>query len=185
MPRKIDPTTIVGNRYNMLQVLECVGKTTHYYYRCLCECGRETTVCRGSLLAGTTKSCGCLRDSLARERITKRNTIHGESAKYYYVLWESARARASRKNIPFTIKPEDIVIPTHCPVLGLELKKAEGRALDNSPSVDRIDSTRGYEPDNICVISNRANMIKAHGTAEEHRKIAAYIDGRERYQEKD
>lgn len=32
-----------------------------YYWRCLCECGKEHWVRRDSLVSGQTKSCGCLR----------------------------------------------------------------------------------------------------------------------------
>ena len=31
------------------------------YYRCRCECGRETVVYSGNLTTGKTRSCGCLR----------------------------------------------------------------------------------------------------------------------------
>ena len=38
---------------------------------------------------------------------------------------------------------------------------------DNSPSLDRIDSSKGYTPDNVWVISRRANIIKHDATLEE------------------
>ncbi len=47
---------------------------------------------------------------------------------------------------------------------------------DNSPTIDRINSSRGYEPGNIEVISWRANRMKGDATAEEHRKIADRMD---------
>lgn len=31
------------------------------YYRCRCECGKETVVYSGNLTSGKTRSCGCLR----------------------------------------------------------------------------------------------------------------------------
>lgn len=39
------------------------------YWRCRCDCGKETEVTADSLLSGNTKSCGCLRKEL-------RNGIH-------------------------------------------------------------------------------------------------------------
>ena len=44
-----------------------------------------------------------------------------------------------------------------------------------SPSIDRIDNSKGYVKENICVISMRANMIKSVGNSEEHQKIADYL----------
>ena len=65
--------------------------------------------------------------------------------------------------------------PTHCPYLGVELDATyyQGRkggaagAHPNSPSLDRIDSSRGYHWDNIQVISFLANRIKTNATSEE------------------
>lgn len=82
------------------------------------------------------------------------------------------------KGLEFSLTEADLVIPTHCPILGIELAYnfGKGRALANSFSLDRIDNTKGYVPGNVAVISWRANMIKSSGTAEEHRRIAAWMD---------
>jgi len=86
------------------------------------------------------------------------------------------RMKEYRKSDKFNIEVSDIIIPDICPVLGLFIsKEAKGRQ-DNSPSLDRIDNSKGYVKGNICVISWKANNIKNVGTAEEHRKIAEYID---------
>ena len=44
-----------------------------------------------------------------------------------------------------------------------------------SPSIDRIDSTKGYTKDNIQIISWRANRIKNDSTPEELMQIATYM----------
>lgn len=59
MPKLIDLT---GKKFNKLLVLERaenIGKKVAW--RCLCDCGNETTVEGYSLKTGQTKSCGCLR----------------------------------------------------------------------------------------------------------------------------
>jgi hypothetical protein len=91
------------------------------------------------------------------------------------VLCSCAKQRAKRFNLPFNLKPSDIIIPKRCPVLGIELKKADIKMNDFSPTLDRIDPLKGYTKDNICVISNRANRIKSDGTIEEHEKIISYM----------
>jgi len=75
---------------------------------------------------------------------------------------------------------ETIATPSHCPILGLELNY-DGTGVcgkwshkDNSPSIDRIDSTKGYEATNIVIISWRANRIKNDGTWEELLRIGNY-----------
>jgi len=84
--------------------------------------------------------------------------------------------RSKKKtNIEVSISAQDIQIPKICPVLGISLSLTNTRLSDNSPSLDRIDNTKGYTPDNICVISNRANTIKGTGTKEEHQRVIDYM----------
>jgi hypothetical protein len=44
--------------------------------------------------------------------------------------------------------------------------------------LDRIDNSKGYTPSNIQVISWRANRIKADASADELRRVLAYMEGR-------
>jgi hypothetical protein len=91
------------------------------------------------------------------------------------VLLQAARSRAKSKKIPFDLTTSDILIPKRCPIFGILLEKAKGgRAGDNSPSIDRIDSTKGYTKNNIIVISWKANRIKNSGTPEDHLKIYTF-----------
>lgn len=71
---------------------------------------------------------------------------------------------------------ESLDLPDVCPILGLELDYTFGKGTRNecSPSIDRIDSNKGYEIGNCIVVSWRANRIKNDGTPEEHRKIAEF-----------
>lgn len=91
------------------------------------------------------------------------------------ILWRSTRKSAIERGIPFHIIPQDIIIPNVCPVLGIPLfmrEYASGKGCnENTPSVDRIDSTKGYTKDNIVVVSWRANRIKCDATPDEIRKI--------------
>lgn len=92
-------------------------------------------------------------------------------------LISTARARAKRKGIEFCITKKDIHIPTHCPVLGILLCKTNYRGEStSSPSIDRIDNTRGYVPGNVCVISARANRIKNDASLEELKEVVKYLE---------
>lgn len=91
-------------------------------------------------------------------------------------LLKSAKKTAKDKKLEFNLELSDIIVPKFCPILGLELKCSEtGLHQNYSPSVDRVDNTEGYIKGNIKIISYRANQIKNTGTAEEHIKIAEYI----------
>lgn len=77
-----------------------------------------------------------------------------------------AAYRARQKGIEFNLSPEDITTPSHCPILNIPLEKSKGYPADNSPSIDRIGNNKGYTPDNIIIISHRANQLKKNTTIE-------------------
>lgn len=82
-------------------------------------------------------------------------------------LWEAAKNRAKRNHIEFNIDIEDIKLVDKCPLLNINLQKAEKNAKDNSYSLDRIDNSKGYIKGNIWIISKKANALKGNASLEE------------------
>jgi hypothetical protein len=80
-------------------------------------------------------------------------------------LLYSARARAKKCGFDFGIDISDIVIPEICPLLKIPLEMLG--QCDNSPSIDRIDNSKGYVKGNIWVISFKANRMKNTASIEE------------------
>lgn len=112
---------------------------------------------------------GCV-DCCIRTKNNKRNDGR-------FNLYESARDRAKIKGIEFTITIDDIIIPDTCPVLGIPLKTNKlGTDISSSPSIDRIDNSKGYIKDNIAIISHRANTLKNDGTIEELELLIYFIE---------
>ena len=97
------------------------------------------------------------------------------------MLYNNAKRRAKTSGLAFNIGIEDIHIPDYCPILGIKIYKQWGLteqthiARSNNPSLDRIDSSKGYIKGNVEVISYRANTLKKNGSSLEHQKIADYI----------
>jgi hypothetical protein len=91
-------------------------------------------------------------------------------------LYGKSKKRAKEDGIPFTITPSDILVPTHCPVMGVELRFEKGIG-DVNPSLDRVDNNRGYEPGNVRVISWRANYLKKNLTLEQAERLLQYMRG--------
>lgn len=91
-------------------------------------------------------------------------------------LLKLAKQRVKSSGWELTITEEDIIVPEFCPVFGVRLEFGRMDDRDNSPSLDRIDSTKGYIPGNVAVICWAANKLKSNGTAEEHRRIADWMD---------
>ena len=88
------------------------------------------------------------------------------------IMWRMAKQNAKKHSRPFTIEVKDVIIPEVCPVLGVPLT----RSGEFSPSLDRIDSSRGYEPDNIVVVSRRANKLKRDMTLAEMRALVSFYE---------
>lgn len=86
------------------------------------------------------------------------------------ILFMRARQRARETGIIFKLSSwHDLPpIPKICPVLGIPIRWVVGRGhVRYTPSLDRIDSLRGYEVGNLRIISRRANTLKADATAKE------------------
>lgn len=125
-----------------------------------------------------------------RERIINRvsqwNDLHAQERKSYKleykeknirsIMLSTARRRAADRGLEFDLQITDVAIPEKCPVLGLDLKASTGRMQNCSPTLDRIDSSRGYTRDNVRVISWRANRLKSDATIEEVAAILAYME---------
>jgi hypothetical protein len=82
-----------------------------------------------------------------------------------YFLFSSARSRARKSKLDFTITEVDIKNLldkiSFCPLRELKFDRGKNRkASPNSVSIDRIDSLKGYTKDNIQIISYKANLIK-------------------------
>ena len=112
----------------------------------------------------------------SQENPTYRHDYYKKKYKdqYIFMLLKGIKRRSKARGLEFSLIEEDIIIPEYCPVLNIRLEVGEGRPQDNSPSVDRIDSSKGYTPDNIIVVSLRANRLKSDATIDEMYKILSF-----------
>lgn len=94
-------------------------------------------------------------------------------------LYNKAAYRAKKAGVPFTITVGDVVVPSHCPVLGIPLQVADKRFGQGSPSLDRLVPELGYVPGNVVVISFRANLLKNNATVLELEAVASWLRARQ------
>jgi hypothetical protein len=96
-------------------------------------------------------------------------------SRYLHIL---AKSRAKKNGVYFNLLPEDIVIPTHCPALGIKLELSHGKYATNaSPTLDRFIPELGYIPGNVTVISKKANRLKGDGTLQELECLVTWMKG--------
>lgn len=105
------------------------------------------------------------------------NSTRVKSNSIEYKMYQRAKQRARLYKREFSICIEDIKIPDVCPILGIPLGAVSGKSggKANSPSLDRIDESKGYTVDNIHVISHKANMMKLDASKDELKKFAEWV----------
>jgi hypothetical protein len=105
-------------------------------------------------------------DTIYRDNINSHKKSEIIRHKHRY-MWYAAKKRAANKGIEFNIEIDDIVIPEYCPLLNVKLEYGTKDNYLFTPSLDRIDVTKGYIKGNIAVISNLANSMKNCATTEQ------------------
>ena len=88
------------------------------------------------------------------------------------LLLKQSKRRARKRGYECNITLDDIWIPERCPYLDIPLiKGTNGKPCLNSPSLDRIDSTKGYVKENVLVVSFKANKSKSDSTPDEREQL--------------
>lgn len=94
----------IGQRFGKLTVLSYAGKRAGMHrWKCLCDCGKETTVGQTLLQTGKTKSFGCLQAVAMRENLklcdgtsvtileaTRKHLSKSNTSGYTGVYWSSS-----------------------------------------------------------------------------------------------
>lgn len=122
-------------------------------------------------------------DKIYREKNIDKLTEQGKIAvharfallgdSYKKSMLHRAKARAKAQDVPFELSIEDVDIPERCPVLDIELQYNNGQqgGSDNSPSLNKIDPSKGYVKGNVIVVSGLANRIKTNATLDQIKQV--------------
>lgn len=163
------PNDLTNKRFERLTALEIVPTPKKgAYWFCKCSCGNTTIVRNDKLINGITKSCGCLK----KEIITKRNETHalGLSRSNIYRRYRTMLARCYYEKNPrtkkFYYKYKGIKVCDEW--LGENgfinfYKWAISNGYKKELTIDRIDGSKGYSPDNCRWVdykTQRANQRK-------------------------
>lgn len=115
--RKFDLT---GRTFTRLHVIEedttpRLGKSNGIRWKCRCDCGKKLTVYAGSLLAGATRSCGCIRRSVRLVTGLAAEIVHEKATKATAVQVDDQDVTALfQKTEPVRwAMPKSLGIPVH------------------------------------------------------------------------
>ena len=164
----------VGDNVHSLELIESFRKMHHRkgrkYWRCKCVCGELIERREDFLLSGRAKSCGCQHPLKGKNGRQGKDHPHWRgvgdlSAQFFSVL----KYRAEKQGFEFSITMEEIWQlfldqDKKCALTGLPLKFETLRNIlkgaEQTASLDRIDSNRGYVPDNIQWVHKDVNKMK-------------------------
>lgn len=127
-----------------------------------------------------------------RAMTVKRQTAKRQGTDYYVKYWSQPKARmrflasgafgrAKRRGIEYELELKDVLCanpPTHCLCCNRELNYQLGRGRSDreaSPSLDRLDSKKGYTTANVRVICTDCNMKKNRSSIKDLENLLAYM----------
>jgi len=122
-------------------------KTKYNTWRhlCVCSCGEKRAVAGVHLRTGGSKGCGCA----ALIALSKRKRTHGFSGTRTYTIWKGIKKRCLNKKEPAYPKygGAGITICTRWKD-SFALFLEDMGACPDGLTIDRIDGTKGYHPEN-------------------------------------
>lgn len=133
---------LVGNKYGRLTVVSrAPTENRQARWNCVCDCGNTTRARGNTLKSGITKSCGCA---------TKENQqTHGMTGTPTYVVWSCMKQRCYDKNaINYERYGERGITVCDRWLHSFENFYADMGERPKNKSIDRIDNSKGYSPDN-------------------------------------
>lgn len=88
-----------------------------------------------------------------------------------------AKMRAAEKGMEFNLTEDDLLpLPVLCPILDIPLAWTNlEKVVDDSPTLDRKDNSRGYVADNVWWVSHMANTMKRNADPETLLRFANWV----------
>jgi hypothetical protein len=162
------PLNLENNKYHDLTVirLASVNRNQGRYWECKCDCGNLTVLSTDHLTRkkNPVKSCGCKQISRGPTHVQWEG--YGEISKSWWTIHITRELSTGnnrhRVNCSITIQEGwELFLKQNrkCALSGVDLKFAlKGTA--NSASLDRIDSSKGYELGNVQWVHKHVNFMK-------------------------
>lgn len=133
------------------------------FIRCY-ACGKEFVAKPHQIKRSKEGNVYCSKNCLSH-----RNSCYNYQAvpDWCYTLLAECKKRASRKNVEYALDKDFMIHLLRrsgwkCEVSGIPfefgIKENKGYNLPYHPSLDRIDSSKGYTPDNIRIVCLAANI---------------------------
>jgi hypothetical protein len=140
----------IGDIYGRLTVVK-LADTGWAKWVCRCSCGAVVTLRANKLLSGNNKSCGCLKRMVLADATRTHGRANSSVSGYKdrtYGIWQAMRDRCSNPNRKDWHRYGGAGISVDASWESFSQFVSD---MGNAPAgrtLDRIDGTRGYGPDN-------------------------------------
>lgn len=164
---------LMGRRFNRLLVIDEApsirrkdGRGTFSMWRCVCDCGKITTVRANQLICKITKSCGCLKKEVPQR------TSNGPETGFIRV-WCNYTGTARKRGKKFELTKDQFrkFTKQNCHYCGTEPIKIMRSGSELSAyaynGIDRVDNKLGYVIGNCVSCCECCNKAKGTKTYEE------------------
>lgn len=160
---------ITGKTFSRLMAISPahIDRNNGQTWNCSCVCGNVVIVPTSQLKNGHTKSCGCLKIEKAKEGIGRRSTIHGEckgrAKTRLYRVWCQIHYRCNNKNSQDYkwYGQKGITVCDEWSQYQVFKEWSLSNGYQEGLTIDRIDSSRGYTPDNCQWLTNEENVKRS------------------------
>lgn len=137
---------LTGQTFGYLTVIERVYDPAYkrVHWRCMCKCGNETIVTGDALTTGKTSSCGC-------KVYETKNQTHGLRHTRIYSIWCGMKKRcynpAEKSYTRYGAKGITVCEEWLHDFMAF-YKWSMDNGYTDKLTIDRIDNSKGYSPDN-------------------------------------
>lgn len=163
---------MIGKKYGKLTITEFSHmKNGNSYWKCLCDCNNTKVLAAYHLKSGDTASCGCLK-------VYK----HGREETGLKTLYRTYKKNSKRYGREFNVSLEEFkeITSKNCHYCGIEpmcIAKSvckDSKKLEHTTykynGIDRINSNKGYERDNIVPCCKWCNIAKSNRSEKEFKE---------------
>jgi len=159
---------LTNQKFGMLTALYRIStnRSGQTIWQCKCDCGNEKQISMDHLTRKKypIKSCGCLKKTIKGKNHPQWTGHEEISGDWWYNHVERERKQGVRQRVPVLVTKEyawELFIKQKrkCALSDIDLVISKNSS-ENTASIDRIDSGKGYEEGNIQWVHKHVNFMK-------------------------